>query len=286
VRAAFVIALTALTASAQDAQPKRQDGVNFYSIEEEAALGASLAAEVRRQTTPIDSAVVHDFVNRIEARLAAQIPDAPFPYTLAVIADDPNNATHEPVSLPGGYIFIPAKLILALNDEAEFAGMLAHSMAHVYERHATREATRAGLANEATVPLIFMGGWRGYGVERGTSVLMPVGMLKFQRAAETQADTLAVAMTTGAGYDAAALVRYLSRVPASQPGTTSKVFAAVPTPEERVSSMRTAMQALPQQTYTAPDPDEFSRLQAEVRRLMPVAERPQLERAFLKRRAN
>ena len=238
MRAALLITLAALAVNAQDAQPAR--GVNFYSVQKEAALGASLAAEIRRQTTPIDSAVVRDFVTKIGLRLSTQITNAPFPYSFAVIADDPNSASHEPLSLPGGYIFIPAKLILAANDEAEFAGMLAHSMSHAYERDATREATRAGIANEATIPLIFMGGWRGYGVEQGSSVLIPVGFLKFQRQFETDADAFSVRTTSGAGYDPSALVRYIGRVPATQPGTTSKVFANLPTPEERVASMQTA----------------------------------------------
>ncbi len=286
MRGALFVTLAALAASAQDTQPKKQGGVNFYSVEKEAALGASLAAEIQRQTTPLDSAVVRDFVTKIGLRLSTQITNAPFPYTLAVIADDPNSATHEPVSLPGGYIFVPAKLILAANDEAEFAGMLAHSMSHAYERDATREATRAGIANEATIPLIFMGGWRGYGVDQGSSVLIPVGFLRFQRQFETDADAFAVMTTSGAGYDPSAFVRYIGRVPATQPGTTAKVFANLPTPAERVASMQTAIQALPQQAYAVPDADQFARIQAEVRRLMPVAERPQLERVALKKKPN
>lgn len=287
MKAVLVMTLAALAASAQDRQPEK--GVNFYSVQKEAALGANLAAEVRSQTTPIDSAVVRDFVTKIGLRLSTQITNAPFPYTFAVIADDSNNATHEPASLPGGYIFVPAKLMLAANDEAEFAGMLAHSMSHAYKRDATREATRAEIAKEATIPLISMGGWTGYGINQASSVLIPVGFLKFQRQFETDADAFAVTTAVKAGYDPAALVRYIGRVPASEPGTTGKVFATLPTPEERIASMQTAIQALPRQTYAAPDPDEFARIQAEVRRLMPVAERPQLNRlagVTLKKRAN
>ncbi len=276
MRAAILITLAALVVNGQDAQPGR--GVNFYSVQKEAGLGASLAAEIRRQTTPIDSAVVRDFVTKVGGRLSSQMQGAPFSYTFAVIADDPNSATHEPVSLPGGYIFIPAKLILAANDEAEFAGMLAHSMSHAYKRDATREATRAGIASEASIPLIFMGGWRGYGVDQGSSVILPVAFLKFQRQFETDADAFAVTITSRAGYDPSALVRYIGRVSATEPGTTAKVFANLPIPAERVASMQTAIQALPQRTYSTPDPDEFARIQAEVRRLMPVAEKPQLDR--------
>jgi predicted Zn-dependent protease len=287
MRAAILITLAALAANAQDAQPER--GVNFYSVQKEAELGASMAAEVRRDTTPIDSAVVRDFVNKIGARLSVQLQRAPFQYTFDVIADDPNSPTHEPAALPGGYIFVPGKLILAANDEAEFAGMLAHSMAHAYERHSTRAATRGGIADQSTIPLIFMGGWTGYGIRQAASIQIPIGLLQGQRVFETQADRLAVTTTSSAGYDPSAFVRYIGRVAATQPGTTAQVFANLPTPAERVASMQTAIQALPQQTYAAPDPDEFARIQAEVRRLMPVAEKPQLNRVAgvtLKKRVN
>jgi predicted Zn-dependent protease len=284
VKAALWITLAAVTVSAQTPQIGR--GVNFYSVQKEAALGASMAAEFQGQVTPIDSAAVRDFVNRIGSRLSAQIPGAPFPFTFAVIAGDLSSATHEPVALPGGYIFVPAELILAANDEAELAGMLAHSMVHVAERHATRTATRAEIAGQATIPLLFQGGWTGYGIRQTAGVQIPIGFLQFQRGLETRADQLAVAISSAAGYDPSALVRYIGRMRTNEPGTTSKVFSAMPLPADRVSSMQTAIQALPQQTYTVPDADEFARIQAEVRRLAPAkpvaalyGQRPALKRA-------
>jgi predicted Zn-dependent protease len=66
---------------------------------------------------------------------------------------------HEPATLPGGYVFVPAGLFLAAQDEAEFAGMLAHAMGHIALRHGTRQATRGVLIKQRSIPLIFMGGW-------------------------------------------------------------------------------------------------------------------------------
>ena len=68
------------------------------------------------------------------AKLAAQLPDAPFPYTFAITTSDWSNFLREPVSLPGGYIFISPLLFRTAQVEAEFAGMLAHAMAHVAAR--------------------------------------------------------------------------------------------------------------------------------------------------------
>jgi predicted Zn-dependent protease len=270
---ATLLILAALTASAQERQPGR--GVNFYSVEREAALGAGLAADILSNATPIDSTLVQDFVNRIGSRLSFQLRGAPFPYTFTVLAGDGNNFTHEPVALPGGHVFIPTALILAAKDEAEFAGMLAHAMIHVSERHATRSATREAIANDATIPLMFTGGWTGYGVKQASSVLVPPGFSKFQRGFETEADVLAIKITWMADFDPSALVRYVGRVGESSPGTTSRVFSPLPTPAERVSRMETEIQMLTPQAYLTPDPAVFESIQAEVRRLIPIAERPQ-----------
>src|SRR5258708_2973247 len=129
-----------------------------YSAEKEAAIGASLARDVRRSTTTVESAAVLEHVQRIGGKLAVQFT-SPLSYTFSVIVDDRGGPTHEPLSLLGGYIFVPAKLILTAKNDAEFAGMLAHAIAHVAERHGTRQATRRPVANTASIPLIFMGGW-------------------------------------------------------------------------------------------------------------------------------
>jgi predicted Zn-dependent protease len=273
MRAACLMALAALTVSAQDRQPG--GGPNLYSLEKESALGASLAADLLRQATPLDSTAVSDFVTVIGSGLSARIPAAPFPYTFTVITGDLSNVTHEPVAVPGGRIFVPVELILAANDEAELAGMLAHSMVHISERHYTRQATRTQLADIATIPLVFMGGWSGYGAKQTSGGLIPVGMVQFQRTMETEADAQAIQITSAAGFDPSALVRYISRVQAAQPGTTGTVFAVLPPAEQRASLMETAIRALPPRTYTAPDPEALGRIQAEIRRVAPVAAKPQ-----------
>jgi beta-barrel assembly-enhancing protease len=276
MRKTALMILAALTIKAQD-RPTNQ-GVNFYSLEREAALGAGLDAEIRRQATPVDSVAARDLSNRIGNLLAAQMPSAPFPYTFTVIAADWNIATHEPIAVPGGYIFIPAQLILAARDEAEFAGMLAHAMAHVSARHYTREATRAEIANQAAIPLVPVDGRPRYGTTQASSVAISLGILSLHRGFETEADLMAVATSAAAGLDPSALVRYIGRAQAAQPGTSGKVFAMLPPPEDRVSRMETAIQALSPRAYVVPDAEEFARVQAEVRPLVALAEKPQLDR--------
>ena len=245
--------LAALSLTAQQRDLDR--GVNFYSKEKEAALGKGLAADVLRQATKLDNPEVQAYVERVGGRLTAHLPDTSLTFTFTVLSDNHGGPTHEPISLPGGYIFVSSSLILAAQDEAEFAGMLAHAMIHVAARHGTREATRGEIANMANIPLIYAGGWQ---IRDAAQVLVPVGFLKFQRANELEADREAVPILAASGYDPAALLRYISRV---QPEATGQaiVFSAMPARDERIAAIKKAIQKL----------DDFSRIQDAVRSAMP-----------------
>ena len=146
-------------------------GVNFYSLEKEIALGKQLAQEVERQAKIIDDPVIAEYVNRVGQNLVRN-SDAKVPFTIKVIDTEEVNA----FALPGGFFFVNSGLILKADTEAELAGVMAHEIAHVAARHGTRQATRGEIAQLATIPLIFMGGWTGYGIRQAASVLIPIGL--------------------------------------------------------------------------------------------------------------
>src|SRR5271169_5039582 len=151
-------------------------GVNFYSLEKEIAIGKQLAQEVERQAKIIDDPIIAEYVNRVGQNLVRN-SDAKVPFTIKVIDTEDINA----FALPGGFFFVNSGLILKADTEAELAGVMAHEIAHVAARHGTRQATRGQVAQLATIPLIFMGGWAGYGVRQAASVLLPLGFLTFSR---------------------------------------------------------------------------------------------------------
>src|SRR6202012_54453 len=155
-------------------------GVNFYSLEKEIGLGKQLASEVERQAKIINDPVIAEYVNRVGQNLVRN-SDAKVPFTIKVIDSEEVNA----FALPGGFFFVNSGLILKADNEAELAGVMAHEIPHVAARHGTREATRGEIANLATIPLIFMGGWAGYGIRQAASIMVPVGFLKFSRAFES-----------------------------------------------------------------------------------------------------
>src|SRR5262249_33514405 len=221
--------------------PSSQKGINLYSIEKEAALGRKLAAEYREHTTAIASPSVQQYVETLRERLASKMTNAA--YTFSVVSEDPCPIIHEPVALPGGYIFVPSALFLAAQDEAEFAGMMVHAIAHIFERHGTQQATRGELAG---VPVAFVGGGAGC----SSSGALPLLFRNVQRTFELQADLLAIQILARAGYDPNALVRYIERV---QPGvsTSPAVFSSMPPREERIAGMLSAIANLPPTNYAS-----------------------------------
>lgn len=207
-------------------------GVNFYSLEKEIALGKGLAQQVERQAKIIDDPIIAEYVNRVGQNLVRN-SDAKVPFTIKVIDTEDVNA----FALPGGFFFVNSGLILKAETEAELAGVMAHEIAHVAARHGTRQATRGELAQLATIPLIFMGGWTGYGIRQAASILVPIGYLQFSREFESEADMLGLQYMYKTGYDPGAFVDFFEKIESlekKKPGTISKVFSTHPPTDARI----------------------------------------------------
>ena len=144
-----------------------------------------MAQEVERQAKIVDDPVIAEYVNRIGQNLVRN-SDAKVPFTIKVVDSEEVNA----FALPGGFFFVNSGLVLKADNEAELAGVMAHEIAHVAARHGTRQATRGEIANYASLPLIFMGGWAGYALQGAASAIVPMGFLKFSRGFESEADQL------------------------------------------------------------------------------------------------
>jgi predicted Zn-dependent protease len=224
----------AALATAQEANPGR--GVNFYSIEKEVGLGRQLASEFQRNSRPLDSPTIETYINDLGQRLAALSGAPVFRYTFALIADDPT-VLHEPAAFPGGFVFVPVRLILTAKDEDELAGMLAHSIAHVAARHGTKQVTRAQISS---IPLIYVGGSAGSAIRQGNHLAIPMGLRDLSRKYEIEADGLAVRMMSAAGYDPAGLARYIEREQRADD------WSALPSRTERLGAIQAAIAGLAQ----------------------------------------
>ncbi len=259
--------------------------VNFYSIEKEIALGKSLAQDVERQSKIIDDPLVAEYVNRLGQNLVRN-SDAKVPFTIKVVDAQEINA----FALPGGFFFVNSGLIMAADTESELAGVMAHEIAHIAARHGTRQATRGQLVNYGTLPLIFLGGWAGFGIRQGAGLLIPLGFMQFSQAFEREADFLGLQYLYKAGYDPTSFVDFFEKLQAKEkrkPGTMSKLFGSHPPTGDRIEAgqknIQEILKAKPEYVVTT---SEFDTVKARLmamnnrRKLDPTDEnRPRLRRA-------
>jgi predicted Zn-dependent protease len=253
IRAIFLCVLASLPSFAQ--KPT--------SVEKEGALGLQLASDFREHTTSIASSTAQQYVEGLGQKLASQMPKTGFSFTFSIIAEDPCPTIHEAAAFPGEHIFVPVALIVAAHDEAEFAGMLAHAMAH------TQQPRRRELVPSTGVFMSCIGCSSGLGVP-SSGLTVPAGFLKFQRTLESEADLRAVQTMSFTGFDPNALVRYTARIQ-PQVARTRAAFSPLPLREDRIVSMESAIAKLSPRTYTASTTGEFEAVREELRRLTPSA---------------
>jgi len=244
------------------------NGVNFYSLEREIALGKGLAQEVERSAKLVDDPIVSEYVNRVGQNLVRN-SDAKVPFTIKVIDSDVVNA----FALPGGFFYVNSGLLLRADSEAELAGVMAHEIAHVAARHGTKNATKGELAQLATIPLIMLGpgGWAGYGLYEGLQFAIPMGFLKFSRDAEREADYLGLEYMYKAGYDPNAFVTFFEKIEAEekrQPGTVPKFFSTHPPTPDRVEAIQKEIgNVLPARDQYIVTTSEFDTVKLRLRRI-------------------
>ena len=184
-------------------------GVNFYSIEREIALGQDLSRQVEESSKLVTDPAITEYVNRIGQNLVRN-SDSRVPFTIKVIDSGEVNA----FALPGGFFYVDSGLILAADSEAELAAVMAHEIAHVAARHATKNMTKQQIWNMASIPLMFVGGPAGYAIAEVASIAVPMGFLKFSRDAEREADMLGLQYDYAAGYDPQAFVQFFEKLKA------------------------------------------------------------------------
>src|SRR6187551_1172043 len=115
--------------------------LNLSSIESDVRTGKQAAAEVERDVQLINDPVITEYVNRIGQNLVKNSDATQFTFTFKVVDSDEINA----FALPGGFAYVNSGLILAADDEAELAGVMAHEIAHVAARHASENNSKGTL---------------------------------------------------------------------------------------------------------------------------------------------
>ena len=239
---------------------------NWYSTDTEIKMGKTYADEIEKSSKFITDSVVTEYVNRVGQNIVKN-SDCKVPFTIKVLDSDEINA----FALPGGFFYVNSGLILNADEEAELAGVMAHETAHVCAHHAVREMTRMNYAQLGTIPLIFIGGWTGYGIYEAASIGIPITFMRFSREFEGQADYLGVQYMYRAGYDPQAFITFFEKIQALEkrkPGAVAKVFADHPqTPDRILHSQEEIARILPAKDEYMVTTSEFDDVKARLARI-------------------
>jgi hypothetical protein len=248
-------------------------GWDWYSIESEIRMGKAYATQIEASLKMVTDPVINEYVNRVGQNLVRN-SDAKVPFTIKVVDSDVINA----MALPGGFFYVNSGLILAADNEAELAGVMAHEIAHVAARHTTRQLTRAQFINYASLPLIFVGGGIGLAAREAAGIGVPMTFLKFSRGFEAEADFLGIQYMYKAGYDPNEFVNFFEKIQAQEkkkPGSMAKVFADHPqTPDRITKSQEEIATILPGKDQYIETTSEFNDMKA---RLAAIENRHKVE---------
>ncbi|HYG81930.1 MAG TPA: M48 family metallopeptidase [Pyrinomonadaceae bacterium] len=235
-------------------------------MEKEVALGRYLAAEIDREAKFVDDPAITEYVNRVGQNIVLH-SDAKVPFTIKVIDSDEVNA----FALPGGFFYVNKGLILAADNEAELAGVMAHEIAHVAARHAVENQAKATLAEYGLLGAsIFLGGIPGLIINNAGPFAALLGFMKFSRDAETEADKLGVQYLYAAGYDPNALATMFEKLAAKnkkKPGFLSKAFSTHPQPPDRRAASLALVARFPEREEYAISTSEFQKVKARLLRM-------------------
>lgn len=245
--------------------------VQLISVKDEIQIGQQAQAEISQQVPTLSDRPTRRYVETLGQRLAKHASGAEYPYSFTVA----NQADLNAFALPGGPIWINRGILEAASHEAQVAGVVAHEIAHVAQRHSARQLTKATVASGLLGLLgAALGNDNGAG---GTAARAVAGftansfMLKFSRDDERAADREGVRIMQRAGYDPRGLADFMGLLAAQQrrnPGAVEQFLSTHPAPAARVEELRRDTATLPARGRR--DSPQFQQVKARLRNLPPA----------------
>ena len=248
----------------QEQAPQFKPGFNLMSPEQDIAIGRQNAAQIEREMRVLPDQAVQQYVNNVGKRLSAHAPGEKFPYQFKVIDVKEINA----FALPGGFLYVHTGAIVAAQNEAELAGVMAHEISHA-ALHGTTQMSKQMVAEKGLgVASAILGGGREGG-SLGDSVLgagASLLFMKFSRTAEKQADIVGAEMMASAGYDPRGLGNFFKTLMA-QGARPPQILSDHPDPGNRIQYLNDLLPQLKLAPNPVVDTPEFQQIKASLRGL-------------------
>jgi predicted Zn-dependent protease len=234
---------------------------NFVSLEKEIQIGQQVANEFEQTAKLIEDPVVTAYVDRVGQDIVKH-SDAKVPFHIKVVDTDEVNA----FAFPGGFFYVNKGLILEAENESEMAGVMAHEIAHVAARHATRRMTKGQILQIAAIPALFVGGYLAQvAIQNGLGLGINLELLGITRESEKEADQLGIQYLWNTGYDPNGFVSFFEKLQAKEKTKPTKVagfFRTHPFTEDRIAASLDEERYLPEKDHYIVDSSEFDRVKA------------------------
>jgi len=205
--------------------------------------------------------VISEYVDRVGQNLVKH-SDAKVPFHIKVVDTDEVNA----FAFPGGYFYVNKGLILAAENEAELAGVMAHEISHVAARHATERLSKGQILQIASIPALFVGGyWTQMAIYNGLGLGINLELLGITRDSEREADQLGIQYLWNTGYDPNAFVSFFEKLQEQEkakPGRLGGFFRTHPYTLERIAAAIDEQRYLPEKENYVLNSSEFDRVKA------------------------
>jgi len=221
-------------------------GCGTLTVPQERDLGEEFSREIRREVILLRDSVVRGYVERIGQDIVRAAGPQPFAYHFYVVDDDEINA----FAAPAGHVYIHTETILMARNVCELAGVIAHEVGHVVERHIAENYNRQRntvIAHQGVVVAAgVLGGSSVAGAANLGGALAGTAYLnKFGRDAERESDAFAVEVMPKAGYDPIGLVTFFKTLRSKRRSGGATFLSSHPATDERIEETRLMIAAQP-----------------------------------------
>jgi Zn-dependent protease with chaperone function len=267
-RAAIIVLLTsgAIVAQLKTLKP----GWDLFSPQQDVQLGQEAKKQVEQQQPVVHDARITTYLQSLGQRLARSPHAGDWPFSFEAINDKNINA----FALPGGPIFVNTATIIAADNEAQLAGVMAHEMSHIVLRHGTHQATKAQAIQlpAAIAGAVLGGGMLGQLGRMGIGLGANSLLLHYSRDAESQADYNGTEIMAEAGFNPVEMARFFEKLQSQgSEGRLAQFLSDHPTPGNRVKAVEEELQYIPQRKYSDNITGQFAQIRDYVRQIPPPA---------------
>jgi predicted Zn-dependent protease len=246
-------------------------GACGISRQQEVQMGQEYSAEINRQLPMVNDASINQYINNL-GRSIAQRGNRQYNYNFYVV----NAAQINAFAVPGGHVYVNRGLVERTRNMSELAGVLAHEIAHVEQRHGISQMERMQAANLGlTLGYVLLGRAPSGVEEAAIGVGGNLYFARHSREAENEADAMAVSLLASSGINPNGLTTFFGVLLSDQqrsPSSVEQWFSTHPLTQDRIENTQSYINQLPAaQRGGRTDDNGYANMKSRLRSYRPAA---------------